>query len=189
MNEIDNAAAALELLRQTVSSIDDGRLGSQTPCRDYDITALAEHVVGSITRISAAAGVVVPPSDHLGVLGRLAETGVMAVAGWRSRGLAGDVDFGGRTLSARDLLGVIALEFVVHGWDFAVSVEHAHDYVATVPDDLAGDLLQLAHRTITPASRRLAGFDEPVTVGGDATPLDRLLAATGRNPAVPTLLR
>ena len=106
------------------------------------------------------------------------------MAGWRSRGVDGDVDFAGRTLPARDLLGVIALEFVVHGWDFA-DPSSCNGYVSTVPDDLADDLLQLAHRTITPASRRHAGFDEPVTIGDDASALDRLLAFTGRDPAAP----
>jgi uncharacterized protein (TIGR03086 family) len=185
MNELSNASAAFSILRQVVDSIDGSQLALQTPCRDYDIAALAEHLIGSITRISAAAGVVVTPSDDPEVLRRLDDAGAKAVTGWRSRGVDGDVEFAGRTLPARALLSVIALEFVVHGWDFAVPVGAA----LAVPEDLAGDILAVAQRTITPASRRLAGFDEPVAIGDDANALGRLLAFTGRDPALPTLLR
>jgi len=68
------AASAFEVLRQVVGDIDDDQLGRQTPCRDYDVAALADHVVDSITRISAAAGVVVVPKD-LPVLRRVVDTG------------------------------------------------------------------------------------------------------------------
>ena len=60
MNELSNAASALDVLRRAVESIGDDQLGYQTPCRDYDVAALAGHLVDSVTRISAAAGVVVP---------------------------------------------------------------------------------------------------------------------------------
>jgi uncharacterized protein (TIGR03086 family) len=185
MSEIANAACAFDILRQVVDSIDGSQLALQTPCRDYDIAALAEHLIGSIRRISAAAGVVVTPSDGPEVLRRLVDTGAMVVTGWRSRGVDGDSEFAGRTLPARALLSVITLEFIVHGWDFAESV----DIALAVPEDLASDILAVAQRTITATSRRLAGFDEPVAVGDDANAFDRLLAFTGRNPALPTLLR
>jgi len=78
---------------------------------------------------------------------------------------------------------VIALEFVVHGWDFATAVASS----IRVPDDLADDLLQLVQRTITPQSRRIAGFDGPVPINADASAFERLLAFTGRHPAPPLL--
>jgi uncharacterized protein (TIGR03086 family) len=184
MNELSNAASGLDILRRVVSSIDDGQLGYRTPCRDYDIAALAGHLVGSVTRISAAAGVVVPaPIDS--TIAQVVDAGRDAVAGWRGRGVDGDVQFAGRMLAARDLVGVITLEFVVHGWDFATAIGD----VLSVAEDLAGDLLQLAHRTVTAESRRNAGFDEPVAIGHDASALDRLLAYTGRDPATWTVLR
>jgi uncharacterized protein (TIGR03086 family) len=173
------AASAFEVLQQVVGDIDDGQLVRQTPCRDYDVAALAEHVVDSITRISAAAGVVVVPKD-LPVLRRVVDTGSAILAGWQSRGVDGDVAFAGRTLPARDLLGVIALEFVVHGWDFAAAV----GTVPTVPDGLADELLAVSRRTLTAESRRVAGFDEPVAIDDDASSLDRLLAFTGRSVAL-----
>lgn len=185
MTELTNTATALDVLREALGAIGDSQLGCQTPCRDYDVAALAGHLVDSVTRISAAAGVVVPAPVGA-PLARVADAGRDAVAGWRRRGVDGDVTFAGRMLPARNLLGVIALEFVVHGWDFATAVGNE----LPVPEDLADDLLRLAHRTITAESRHNAGFDAPVAIGDDASVLDRLLAYTGRDPATTlTLVR
>jgi uncharacterized protein (TIGR03086 family) len=184
VNELTNAEAALRVLERAVGSIGDEQLGNPTPCREYDVFALAGHLVDSLTRISAAAGVVVGAPTS-GTIARVMDAGRGAVAGWERRGMDGDVSFAGRTIAARDLLGVISLEFVVHGWDFATAVGEPLD----VPDQLVGDVLQLARRTVTSESRRHAGFDEPVTVSADASALDQLLAFTGRNPATRIPLR
>ena len=185
MSELDDAATSFDVLQQVLGGIGDGDLGARTPCRDYDVAALAEHLVGSVTRISAAAGVAFAASTDPHVIRRVVSAGCAALSGWQRRGVDGAVVFGGRSLPAGDLLGVIALEFVVHGWDLATAVGSS----VRVPDDLAEDLLRLAHRTVTPESRRVAGFDEPVIVGDDAIPLDRLLAFTGRDPAAALPLR
>ena len=177
-------SAALEVLRQAVGSIGDDQLGRQTPCRDYDVAALATHVIDSITRISAAAGVVVPEPADAPIPRQVLETARAVQVGWERRGFDGDVHFGGRSLPARDLLGIIALEFVVHGWDFATAVGAVLD----VPEALAEELLRLARRTVTAESRRSAGFDEPIARDADASSRDRLLAFTGRDPAARTLL-
>lgn len=176
MTEQSTATAALEVLRRAIAGVGDGQLGCPTPCRDYTVADLAEHVVGSVTRISAAAGVVTAAATDGPPLRRVLDVGRDAVAGWQRRGTEGEVDFGGRTIAARDLLGVIALEFVVHGWDFATAVGAG----LVVPDGLSTDLLTLAHRTVTAESRLVAGFDPPVPVGDGAGALHRLLAFTGR---------
>jgi uncharacterized protein (TIGR03086 family) len=184
VNELANAEMALEVLESALSSVGAEQLGLATPCRDYDVADLAGHLVDSVTRISGAAGVAVTAPGGGAITGLL-DAGHNAVAGWRHRGLDGDVSFAGRTMAARDLLGVIGLEFVVHGWDFATAI----GYTLDVPDGLADDVLRLGLRTVTPQSRRDAGFDEPVTIGADASSLDRLLAFTGRDPAAGIPLR
>jgi uncharacterized protein (TIGR03086 family) len=179
VTEPSDAAAALGILQRVTASIGDGQLGYRTPCRDYDVASLAGHVIGSTTRISAAAGIAIRAARADSPLRRVVDTGSEALAGWRDRGVDGNVLFGGRTLAARDLLGIIALEFLVHGWDFATAVGQAF----VVPDALAADVLALAQRSITAESRAFAGFDQAITIDDAASPLDRLLAFTGRQPA------
>jgi uncharacterized protein (TIGR03086 family) len=178
VNELANAEASLDVLERALSSVGDEHLGNPIPCRDYDVAALAGHLLDSLTRLSGAAGVVVTEPTGGAITG-LIDAGRRAVAGWRRRGIDGDASFAGRTMAARELLGVIGLEFVVHGWDFATAVGET----LYVPDELAEDILHLAFKTVTPQSRRNAGFDEPVTIGAEAHALDRLLAFTGRDPA------
>ncbi len=176
--EVSNVATAVRVLADVVLALREDQLDLPTPCRDYDVAALAEHVVASLVRISAAAGVTVPVAGDLGPLLRIACVAQATSDGWRRRGVDGVVDFGGRELAAGDLLGVIALECVVHAWDFA----RAADADVVVPDQLSEDLLRVAHRTLTPGSRRVAGFDDAVPTRRDAAALDRLLAFTGRRP-------
>jgi uncharacterized protein (TIGR03086 family) len=183
VTELPIAASALQVLRSMTSLLGPNDETAQTPCRDYDVAALGQHVIDSITRISAAAGVTVAAPQAAAVAARIAAAGEATLAGWDRRGTDGEVFFAGRTLPAADLLHVIALEFVVHGWDFATAVASS----IRVPDDLADDLLQLVQRTITPQSRRIAGFDGPVPINADASAFERLLAFTGRHPAPPLL--
>jgi uncharacterized protein (TIGR03086 family) len=92
--------------------------------------------------------------------------------------LTDEVVFSGRTLPAHLALGILCLELVVHGWDFAVAlrrpirVSHTH----------AAYVLGLAQQTLNAQSRAAAGFDQPVPVPADASPLDQLIAFTGRHP-------
>ncbi|MDT5402290.1 MAG: hypothetical protein QOK33_5521, partial [Mycobacterium sp.] len=87
------------------------------------------------------------------------------LAGWRSRGLTDDVMFSGRTLPAHHALGILSLELVVHGWDFAVALNRS----LHVADARAAHVLGLARQTLTAESRVIAGFDPPVPVPADAS--------------------
>jgi uncharacterized protein (TIGR03086 family) len=94
--------------------------------------------------------------------------------------LTDDVVFSGRTLPAHLALGILCLELVVHGWDFAVALHRP----IQVSDTDAAYVLGLARQTLNPQSRTTAGSDPPVPVPADASPLDRLIAFTRRNPAL-----
>ena len=142
------------------------------------MAALADHLIDTIARLGAAAGISTATPERGPIDGRIEHLTQSILAGWRRRGLADDVFFSGRTLPARLALGILCLELVVHGWDLAVALKRPYD----VPDDLAAHILALAQQTLTAESRAIAGFDPPVAVPADATPLDRLVAFTGRHP-------
>jgi uncharacterized protein (TIGR03086 family) len=92
--------------------------------------------------------------------------------------LAGDVRFSGQTLPSPLALGILSLELLVHGWDFAVALQRPFH----VSDAHAGYMLGMAQQTLTAESRVTAGFDPPMAVPADASPLDQLVAFTGRDP-------
>jgi uncharacterized protein (TIGR03086 family) len=177
VDEFTSVEEALAAVRRVVQTVTAGDLHRPTPCPDWDVAALGDHLVDTISRLGAAVGI---SSDAHGetIDQRIQRVTEPIVAGWRRRGLTDDVVFAGRTLQAPLALGILCLELVVHGWDFAVAL----DRPLTVSDDAAGHVLGLARQTLTTESRVAAGFDPPVPVPADARPLDQLVAFTGRNP-------
>lgn len=178
MNELTSAETALAVLRPVLGTITATDLPRPTPCPGFDVAALAEHLAGTIAMVGDAAGAdpVAPGSDT--VESRITEAATAVIEAWRTRGTDGDATFAGRVMPARMALGVLSVELVVHGWDFAQAVGRPLPIAAEHADFVLG----LARHIITPDSRRTAGFDEPVLVCADAEGLDRLVAFTGRQP-------
>ena len=122
MDEFTSAEKALVVLHNVVDKIGRDDRHRLTPCRDWDVEALAEHLVDTISGLGAAAGIepTVPDGDSIDQ--RIQQVTQPILAGWRRRGLTDDVVFSGRTLPAQLALGILCLELVVHGWDFAVAL-------------------------------------------------------------------
>ena len=178
MDEFASAEQALVLVHEVVDTIGDDDLHRPTPCRDWDVRALADHLIDTIARLGVAAGLPSSVPNRGSIDQRIEQLTQPILAGWRRRGLTDDVVFSGRTLPAHHALGILSLELVVHGWDFAVALNRSL-YVA---DAHAAHVLGLARQTLTAESRAIAGFDPPVPVPADASVLDQLIAFTGRDP-------
>jgi uncharacterized protein (TIGR03086 family) len=178
VDEFESAERALNALHHVVQSIGADDLHRPTPCRDWDVQALADHLVDTITRLGSAAGNEVADPNCASIDRRIQKVTQAVLAGWRRRGLMADVTFSGRTLPSRLALGILSIELVVHGWDFAAAL----DRPLLVSDAHAAHVLGLAQQTFTEQSRVTAGFDPPVLVPVDAGALDQLVAFTGRDP-------
>jgi uncharacterized protein (TIGR03086 family) len=178
VDEFASADEALVAIHQVVESIGDDDVHRRTSCPDWDVQELADHLIDTIARLGAAVGIPATATDD-GSIGRRIQLVTQPIlAEWRRRGLTDDVLFSGRTLPAHLALGILCLELVVHGWDFAVAL----DRPIHVSEALAAHVLGLARQTLTPESRVIAGFDPAVPVPADAAALDQLIAFTGRVP-------
>jgi uncharacterized protein (TIGR03086 family) len=181
VDEFTSAEQALVVVHHVVETIGPDDLHRSTPCRDWDVQALADHLVDTIARLGAAAEIQTTVPDCGSIDQRIHQVTQPILAGWRRRGLTDDVVFSGRTLPAHLALGILSLELVVHGWDFAVALDRSFD----VSDVHAAHVLGQAQQTLNAQSRATAGFDPPLPVPADTTPLDRLIAFTGRDPLQP----
>ena len=76
---------------------------------------------------------------------------------------------------------ILSLEFLVHAWDFARASGRE---VVVVSEPLTEYVLGVAGKVVTPVARGYVGFADPVATRPDAGMLDRLIAFTGRQPAV-----
>lgn len=179
VDELASAEATLRVLQQVVHGIADADLTKQTPCQEYDVAALTEHLLNSISVLGGAAEAQLPQRNS----GDSVERQIIAAArpaldAWHRRGLDGTVNLGGSDAPATMLAGILSIEFFVHAWDYAAAIGREFDPA----DSLTEYVLGLAHTLITPEGRVRAGFDDPVDVADDASALDRLLAFSGRRP-------
>lgn len=74
-------------------------------------------------------------------------------------------------------LGIAFADQLLHGWDLAIST--AQD--ATMPSGLADAAYEMIHGKFTDEQRK-GVFKPEVQLAADASPQDRLLAYTGRDP-------
>jgi uncharacterized protein (TIGR03086 family) len=178
VDEFASAEQAMDLVHDVVETIGDDDLHRPTPCPAWDVQALADHLIDTIARLGAAVGIPATATDGGSIDQRIQQVTQPILAGWRRHGLTDDVVFSGRTLPAHLALGILCLELVVHGWDFAVALNRP----LHVSDALAAHVLGLARQTLTPECRVTAGFDPPVPLPADSSALDQLVAFTGRAP-------
>ncbi|WP_099245267.1 TIGR03086 family metal-binding protein [Mycobacterium sp. shizuoka-1] len=178
-DELAAAEASLKVLQQVVHGIATDDLSKQTPCREFDVAGLTDHLLNSITLLGGAAGAQLPERNRDDSVERqIISAARPALDAWHGRGLEGTVPFGDRESPAAVMAAILSLEFLVHAWDYASATDRQIDS----PDSLTDYVTTLAQRIITPQGRVRAGFDDPVDVGAHASKLDRLAAFTGRVP-------
>ncbi|MDT5280660.1 MAG: hypothetical protein QOJ20_1855, partial [Mycobacterium sp.] len=181
LDELVCAEATLAVLQGVLRDMDSSDLTKQTACSEYNVAQLADHVMGSIASLGGCAGARMPERDQDAPLEtQVADAAQAALEAWRRRGLEGTVELGPQEVPATLPVNVLALEFLVHAWDFARAT--GRDVVVSEP--VSDYALELAGKVITPDARGFAGFAEPIDIAADATVLDRLIAFTGRQPAV-----
>jgi uncharacterized protein (TIGR03086 family) len=190
-NDVDIAAchrAALDATREVVVGIKDDQWSRPTPCADWDVRALLNHVVAGnwwASRLAAGAtieevgdtydGDVLAPSP----LGEYHESAIAAARAFEAPGALEApcaVSYGpvpGSVYAGHRLIDVL-----IHGWDLAI----ATDQSPPVPPDL----VDAAWRVLEPQIDMLRasgmfGTEQPLPADADAT--TRLLLAVGRTPA------
>lgn len=179
-DELDSAEATLGVLQQVLHTIASDDAGRQTPCSEFDVTQLTGHLLNSITALGGMVGAEIPERDHNDSVERqIVEAARPALDAWHRHGLEGNVPFGSGEMPAKGACGILSLEFLVHGWDYAAAMGRD----VGVPEPLAEYVLGLAREVIQPEQRVRAGFDDPIAVPDDAGALEQLIAFTGRNPA------
>jgi len=179
-DELASAEAALRALQHVLHPISRDECSKSTPCSEYDVVQLTDHLLNSITLIGEAAGAEFPQRDSDDSVERqVVGAARPALDAWQRRGLDGAVTVGAGEIPAKSAASILSIEFLVHGWDYAAATGHP----INVTEPLAGYVLGLANRVINPQTRATVGFADPVAVNEDAPALDRLIAFTGRHPA------
>ncbi|MCV7396592.1 TIGR03086 family metal-binding protein [Mycobacterium paraseoulense] len=179
-DELRSAEDTLGVLQRVLHTIAADDLSRQTPCREFDVAQLTDHLLKSIIALGGMVGVDIPePAEGDSVEGQVIAAARPALDAWHRRGLDGSVPFGKGEMPAKDACAVLSIEFLVHAWDYAAAVGHE----LNAPEPLSEYVLGLARHVIRPEFRGGAGFDDPVDVPQESGALEQLVAFTGRNPA------
>ncbi|MGY0492510.1 TIGR03086 family metal-binding protein [Streptomyces sp. WG-D5] len=176
-------AASASRAVPVVAGIDDKDLDASTPCAEYDVKSLVNHLLHVVVEFQKLA--VKQDSDFTSTPDRVAEPGwrerfdreaEALVKAWSAPG-AEEGESGAMRMPARLVGSMALLDLTVHAWDLARATGQSYE----VPEEVVGVLAD-AVAELSPTARSMGVFGEPVRVGEDASEFERLLAATGRDP-------
>ncbi|WP_042430798.1 TIGR03086 family metal-binding protein [Streptacidiphilus anmyonensis] len=187
-------AGALALLTPLVAAVRPEDLDRPTPCAEWTVRILLEHIVGQQDGFAAAAhgrgdapGAFddrpLPPGTDLSAAyvrsaTALTEAFTEAEAEGRPFALPGILP--GHPFPAAQAIGFHLLDTVVHGWDLAAALGRSFD----CPQELLGPVLQITE--LVPADGAFRGPGRafgPVLPGAPEGGFDRVLLLLGRDPA------
>ncbi|MFL6145493.1 MAG: TIGR03086 family metal-binding protein [Labedaea sp.] len=177
------ARGAVEIARNVKAD----QLALPTPCHDWDVRTLANHLVfWTAFRSEVAARKQTPPSGGENDIDYVTEDWAAvferqlskAVAAWAEPGAwDGETGLAGGSSPAPVIGRMMIGELVVHGWDLA----------RATGQDLGcdGDLADTVHESVAmfaEQGREYNIFGEPVEVPDTASVLAKALALSGRDP-------
>jgi len=174
---VEWGAAALAACRAVLQRVTASDLGRETPCTEYSVAQVGDHLERSMVLLAGSAGAHVEPLGGATLDDRIAPLAKQALSAWQEHGVDGSVPLGSRTLPAANVYDIVLLELVIHGWD--VNRALGASTIFDVRADLVEHLIQQTPILIKPEARGRS-FAEPAPVTADATALDRLVAFTGR---------
>lgn len=189
MNQVATVERVLNDAYAMIESASDADLTKQTPCDQWDVRALAEHMTGVVNNFGTAfgGGQLTPPSAP----GTGTATGAELSAAYRQAVDAllatvrapGALDktiklpFG--EMPGGQALGIVIGDQSIHTWDMAKALGRPY----TMDEGVASSVLEMMHRLIgaNPQARG-GGFAAEVPCAETAPVQERLLAFSGRQP-------
>jgi uncharacterized protein (TIGR03086 family) len=176
MREISLIGSAVPPTVAVVRGVKPDQLDAPTPCREWTVRQLLDHLLEWGPALVAAGRKAEPATAGAGDLEAIYDDLVAAwsdPAAWQGTTRVG----GPQELPATMIGGMVLAEVVVHGWDLA----------RATGQDVAWDpaLLEVVHREIAATAetgRGMGVYGPPVPVPDDRPVLARALGLTGRDP-------
>ena len=177
MQEHELIALAAPPTLAVVRAVRPDQLSAPTPCAEYDVQGLIDHMVHwgpSLARASRHSDGEPEPGGN--PLERQIE---LLVAAWSvPAAWQGVTTMGGPHEMPARMIGAMAIgEIVVHGWDLARATGRPVSWDETLLTFLYDEVARTAH-----LGREMGAYGAEVPVPAIAPVLDRMLGRTGRDP-------
>ncbi len=185
MGSIEDLERAGQSFGALVAGTTPEQLGDSTPCSEWDVRALLNHVVTGTQWFTTMVRGEPAPDRSVDQLGDDPGAAFEAALGGFIEALRAPGAFEGSyehrigMVSGSRLAEMRTNEYLVHGWDLAV----ATDQPVALPEDLAPQGIALYEEMLAGRSREPGGaFGSVVPIAADAPPIDQLVAYFGRTP-------
>jgi uncharacterized protein (TIGR03086 family) len=186
LTAMQRACASTE---RVIEGVEPEQYGLPTPCVDWDVRALLNHVLGTLSLGTALLGdsaseVEMMPGElpRVDLVGddpvkryRLGVETLLAAAGGDALSRSHSTPLG--EMPGAMLGGFTTLDIAVHGWDLAKATGQR----VTLEPDLAEEILGFARQTITDATRA-PRIGPEIRADENASTTDQLMAYLGRHP-------
>jgi uncharacterized protein (TIGR03086 family) len=172
------------VLGGVVAEISHDQLDEPTPCTQFTVRGVLEHMIAGATSFSAAfRGGTAPPSgsnptDPVAAFGQAMTGLVDAMHSPQALDRTVAAPFG--DVPGQAFARFVVLDGLVHGWDLATAIGQPYQ----PPEALVAAVDIFAREAIVPAMREAGMFAAPKEAPASATLFERLVAFTGRTVPV-----
>jgi uncharacterized protein (TIGR03086 family) len=183
VDAIERIERGTEFAATKVKGVTQGDLSKPTPCSEFDMRALLNHMIGGLGILTTAAAggkAEIPEGDQFGTdpAGAYDQRRSRLLTAIRTQGVLDrdwEMPFG--SMSGTTMAGIAFMEHLTHAWDVA----KATGQDSTLPSDLVSQCWEVVAPMDT--MLRMPGVcGAAVSVPEDASPQDKLIAFLGRTP-------
>jgi uncharacterized protein (TIGR03086 family) len=182
--------AAADLAQPVIDGIPDGMLKGPTPCTEYDVQTLVNHLFHVLVQFRKLAtkgvsGEFGTPPDYVAQgpdwRQRFAAAADELIAAWSAPG-ADEGTHEAWNMPMRTVGAMALLDIGVHGWDLARATGQTYEPGETVSEALRAAAALTA--SMLPRGREMGMFAQPVTLPEGYVPseFERVLVNGGRDP-------
>ena len=177
-------AQAQDVARGVLVNVTPDQLDSATPCSQWNVSQLIDHLVGgqhwarsAVAGVDSESGDGSAQRDYVAIFDHAAKNNLAAFS--EDGALQRTVNPGFGDMPAVALMGLSMTDTFTHAWDLARATGQDTD----LAPELASQLLEQSRQSIQPAFRSedgsIFGFEQSAPEG--ASPADRLAAFLGRS--------
>lgn len=181
MDVIDALEQTFQHAQGVIGGVRADQYGDTTPCAEWTVRDLLDHMIGVVAGLGAAAAGQPPRAPFelsSDPAAQFEQAAAAALAGWRTPGVLDRVvDGGPGPMPGRVLAGINLLDTATHTWDLATATGQD----PSLPDDVAAAALEASVATISPELRP-GRFGPEIVPPDGAAPTERLVAFLGRTP-------
>jgi len=180
MDVIDALDQTFTHTRGVIAGVQAEQYDDKTPCAEWTVRELLDHMVGVVAGLGAAAAGAPRSEFKLAddLVGQFDAVSAATLAAWRTPGVLDQmIDGGPGPMPGQVLASINLLDTATHAWDLATATGQN----AELPEPVAVTALEASRMIVSPEIRS-GRFGPEQPAPADATPTQQLVAFLGRTP-------